>query len=160
MHLRGSHYLACGVCVVLVALTVASVRAEPHGHNQDSTAPDPHGRETHGHDFHGQDFHHFGAADRAHWQGGHWVHGWHDGRFAWWWMADGVWYFYPAPIYPYPTYIPPAIVVQQAPPVPTGLPPAQFWYYCDNPTGYFPYVAACDGPLRPVTAVPPAAPPR
>ncbi len=107
------------------------------------------------HDFHGRDFHGFTSQERGVWQGGHWQQGWHDNRFAWWWVAGGGWYFYPVPIYPYPTYVPPAIIVQQAPPVPTGLPPAQFWYYCDNPAGYYPYVAACNGQWREVPATPP-----
>ena len=107
-----------------------------------------------GYDFHGRDFRGFSPREMGVWRGGRWVHGWHDGRFAWWWTAGGGWYFYPAPIYPYPTYVPPAIIVQQPPPVPTGLPPAQFWYYCDNPQGYYPYVAACSGPWRQVPATP------
>jgi len=107
-----------------------------------------------GHNFYGRDFHSFSPQERGIWRGGRWQQGWHDNRFAWWWIAGGGWYFYPAPIYPYPSYVPPAIIVQQAPPVPTGLPPAQFWYYCDNPTGYFPYVAACNGPWRQVPANP------
>jgi hypothetical protein len=106
-------------------------------------------------DFHGRDFQHFSPHERDVWRGGHWNQGWHDGRFAWWWVLGDAWYFYPVPIYPYPTYVPPAIVVQQAPPVPTGLPPAQSWYYCDNPAGYYPYVASCSGPWREVPAAPP-----
>ena len=118
---------------------------------------DSHGHAGHGAytDFHGRDFHGFSRRDLGIWRGGRWVHGWHDGRFAWWWAVGGGWYFYPTPIYPFPTYVPPAVVVQQAPPVPTGLPPAQFWYYCDNPQGYYPYVAACNGPWRQVPAAPP-----
>lgn len=111
-------------------------------------------------DFHGRDFHHFDAHERSVWRGGVWVHDWHDGRYGWWWSLGGAWYLYPEPIYPYPTYVPPAIVVQQAPPVPTGLPPAQFWYYCDNPQGYYPYVASCNGAWREVPVTPPNAPPK
>lgn len=107
-----------------------------------------------GYDFHGRDFHRFTPGERHTWEGGNWVHGWHDNRFAWWWTTGGGWYFYPTPVYPYPTYVPPAIVVQQAPPLPTGLPPAQFWYYCDNPMGYYPYVASCNAPWRQVPATP------
>jgi hypothetical protein len=139
-------YLACTVgLVALLGLPASCPQAQERGHERD---------------YHGQDFRHFGPADRARWQAGRWVHDWHDGRFAWWWMVDGFWYFYPEPIYPYPTYVPPAIVVQQAPPMPTGLPPAQFWYYCDNPSGYYPYVASCTVPWRPVPVVPQAAPPK
>jgi hypothetical protein len=117
-------------------------------------APAALAQHTHGDDFHGRDFHHFKADESAHWRAGHWTHGWHDGRYAWWWTVGGFWYFYPEPVYPYPTYIPPAIVVQEAPPIPSGLPPAQFWYYCDNPHGYYPYVASCNGPWREVPATP------
>jgi hypothetical protein len=68
-------------------------------------------------------------------------------------VGDG-WYFYPEPIWPYPTYVAPAFVAQQPPPVVAGVPPAQFWYFCDNPRGYYPNVATCSVPWRsvPVTA--------
>lgn len=107
-----------------------------------------------GHGFYGRDFHRFTPAERHVWTGGHWEHGWHDNRFAWWWVTGGLWYFYTAPVYPYPTYVPPAVVVQQAPPMPTGLPPMQLWYFCDNPQGYYPYVASCNVPWRPVPVTP------
>ncbi|HXS39790.1 MAG TPA: hypothetical protein VN766_06380 [Stellaceae bacterium] len=108
-------------------------------------------------DFHGRDFRHLGPHERTIWRGGVWFHGWHDGRYAWWWRLGPSWYFYPEPIYPYPSYIPPAIIVQQPPPQPSGLPPAQSWYYCENPQGYYPYVASCNGPWRAVPTTPPAA---
>ncbi len=112
------------------------------------------------HDFHGRDYHHLDHREVVVWHGGRWVHDWHDGRYGWWWFAGGGWYFYPEPIYPYPTYIPPAVVVQQPPPSPAGLPPAQFWYYCDSPQGYYPYVASCNIAWRQVAATPaPQAPP-
>ena len=137
--------------IVAVALLAASAVHVPSAQAQHRGA-----------DFHGRDFGHFTPFERQAWRGGHWVNGWHDNRFAWWWVTGGGWYFYPAPIYPYPTYVPPAIIVQQPPPVPTGLPPSQFWYFCDNPQGYYPYVAACNGPWREVPAAPsnqaPAAP--
>jgi hypothetical protein len=111
-------------------------------------------------DFHGRDYHRFSHRDLDVWRGGRWIHDWHDGRFGWWWFTGGYWYFYPQPIYPYPDYVPPAVVVQQAPPVPSGLPPAQNWYYCDNPKGYYPYVASCGTAWREVPATPaPQAPP-
>jgi hypothetical protein len=137
------------------ALMAASVFAMPPAQAQ-HRGPTFHGPAFRGFDFHGRDYGHFSPYEQRAWRGGRWVNGLHDGRFAWWWVAGGGWYFYPAPIYPYPTYVPPAIVVQQAPPVPTGLPPAQFWYFCDNPKGYYPYVAACNGPWREVPATPPA----
>ena len=125
---------------------------------------DPHGDFHHdSRDFHG-DFHHdfrdfdgrpgrhFRGPDAHHWANGHWLHDWHDGRFGWWWVVDGFWNFYPAPVYPYPAYGPP--VVQTAP----ASPPAAVWYYCDNPQGYYPNVAVCSGPWRTVQAAPAPAP--
>ncbi len=111
-----------------------------------------------GADFHGRSMNSFNGHERALWRGGNWSHDWHDGRYAWWWTVGGVWYFYTDPIYPYPTFVPPAIVLQQAPPVPTGLPPAQFWYFCNNPQGYYPYVASCNGSWREVPVTPPQSP--
>ena len=96
--------------------------------------------------FRGHDIGHFGGHDMRVWRGGHWFHGWHGERFGWWWRFGGPWYLYPTPIYPYPDpYIPPVVV---------GPPPVATWYHCDNPEGYYPYVATCNGDWRPVPAVP------
>src|SRR5580658_8898149 len=105
-----------------------------------------HGGGSHGGDFRGGDFAHFGPDELRFWRGGLWRHEWHDGRLGWWWLVGGGWYFYPEPIWPYPTYVPPAIVVPQPPTPLSGLPPAQYWYFCDNPQGYYPYVASCNSP--------------
>ena len=92
------------------------------------------------HRWHGGDMRHFEDRDEHVWRGGEWFHGDHDGRGGWWWIVGGNWYFYPAPVYPYPDpYIPP--VVMPAPPPPAYAP--QYWYYCPNPAGYYPYVPAC-----------------
>ena len=62
-----------------------------------------------------------------------------------WWYPYG--YAYPyaytySYAYPYPAYPPP--VVESPPPV--YLPPRpQYWYYCQNPQGYYPYVNQCPG---------------
>jgi hypothetical protein len=58
-------------------------------------------------------------------------------------------YAYPPP--PPVVYAPPAIYA--APPVVISQ-PTQYWYYCDNPQGYYPYVANCPTPWRPVTPQP------
>jgi hypothetical protein len=54
-------------------------------------------------------------------------------------------YYYPYYGYPYPYYEPPVVV---APP-PTDYvqrPPAEgYWYYCQDPPGYYPTVATCPG---------------
>ena len=76
-------------------------------------------------------------------------HGRHDGRVGWWWVVGGVWYFYPAPVYPFPDpYVPPA------PPPVVITPPPQF-YLCESPRGYYPYVPSCPGGWRVVPATPP-----
>ena len=88
------------------------------------------------------------------WRHGYWYHGWRSRRFAWWWYGGGLWYPYAAPVYPYPNpYIPPAIIVEQAPPA-RSQPPAQTWYYCPNPQGYYPYVPQCSAPWQAVPATP------
>lgn len=103
--------------------------------------------------FHGRDFAHFGPRDWAAWRGGAWHHEWHDGRFGWWWFADGAWYPYDAPVYPYPTVISPLIAAPAPPPPPpvTGLPPPHFRYYCSDPPGYYPQVSSCRIPFQQVS---------
>lgn len=72
------------------------------------------------------------------------------------------WYYAPPPaVYAPPpvVYAPPPVYVAP-PPQPTYLSqPTPNWYYCDNPKGYYPYVATCNGPWRQVPAQPPSAPP-
>jgi len=92
--------------------------------------------------WHGGDMRRFHDRDERAWRGGHWFHGDYGGRFGWWWIIGGNWYFYPQPVYPYPDpYVPP--VVMPAQPVPLPAPARTYWYYCPNPSGYYPYVAAC-----------------
>ena len=118
------------------------------------------------HEWHG-DWHgpHFGVGVRLFddhdwglWRGGHWAHVDHDGRLGWWWVAGGLWYFYPAPVYPYPDpYAPPevAVVTQPQQPVGASLPPQpKSWYHCNSPDGYYPYVSTCPGGWQAVAATP------
>ena len=122
----------------------------------------------------GHDIRHFGRYDFAHWRGGRWYHARHEGRLGWWWVVGGLWYFYPAPIYPYPNpYVPPVVVedsppvVVEPPPEPSeATPPAtvapttaqpQYWYFCKSANGYYPYVPACPEGWQRVPAVPPGA---
>jgi len=89
------------------------------------------------------DIHRFNKHDLARWRAGRWHRGPHAGRSGWWWIVGGVWYFYPAAVYPYPDpYLPPSVVVPPAPaPVPGST--QQYWYYCANPPGYYPTVPQC-----------------
>lgn len=75
--------------------------------------------------------------DKERWRAGHWVHDWHNHKFGWWWVVDPFWYPYAKPVHPYPAY------VDAIPPGP--MPASGFWYYCDNPPGYYPNIPACQG---------------
>ena len=103
------------------------VRREPiHQVNQrqPEVRREPEQRSWHG------DIHHFREYDFDYWRTGHWTRTFHEGRNGWWWVAGGAWYFYPAPIYPYPNpYTPPEIVTEVVPNAPT------VYYYCSNPAG-------------------------
>ncbi len=51
------------------------------------------------------DFRHFSPIEHNRWVGGGWHHmRWH-GRFGWWWGVGGAFYWYPAPVYPYPAEV-------------------------------------------------------
>jgi len=100
----------------------------------------------------GGEIHRFHEHDFERWRTGNWWRGWHEGRQGWWWIVGGVWYWYPAPVYPYPDpYRPPMVAAA----------PGQFWYYCQNPAGYYPYVPNCLMPWQavPVAPQPPQPPP-
>jgi hypothetical protein len=126
-----------------------------------------------------RDVHRFNHAELKLWRGGRWNKSCFLGRCGWWWFAEGQWYFYDRPVYPYPLVVSevnyleplavaPVVVAPQAPvvvapqtpaPVPTqSQPPVQTWYYCESAKNYYPYVPSCPEGWRPVPAQPPAAP--
>ena len=111
----------------------------------------------HGGDWRGYgDIHGFREYGFDHWRGGNWFNGYHEGRNGWWWIVDGSWYFYPAPIYPYPDpYTPPNVVVETVQVSPTGALPS-YVYYCPNPAGYYPYIAECPVTWQKVASSSPA----
>ncbi|MDD3030375.1 MAG: hypothetical protein PHS57_08915 [Alphaproteobacteria bacterium] len=84
------------------------------------------------------DIHRFGDYDLWHWRAGHWFHGFHAGKTAWWWVTGDLWYSYPSPVYPYPDPFVPAGVVVEVP-----AQTAAVYYHCDEPEGYYPYVSQC-----------------
>lgn len=62
---------------------------------------------------------------------------------------------YPRPVYPYPTYYPPVVVGDDYGYAPRerdyargytrGNPQRpEYWYFCQNPEGYYPYIQDCD----------------
>ncbi len=139
--------------LVLVALIAMSAMARPAAADERAHRR---GFERERHEAWRGDIHRFHEHDLGLWRGGHWYKGRHLGRRGWWWIVGGVWYFYPAPVYPYPDpYLPPVVV---APPAPAPAPAQQYWYYCSNPAGYYPYVARCATAWQPVPANPPPGP--
>lgn len=106
------------------------------------------------------DIRYFPKYDAKIWYGGHWYHGGYQGRYGWWWVVAGVWYFYTVPVYPYPNpYVPSVVVVNPPPPTIPAAPPtpavANYWYYCKAANAYYPYVSACPGGWQQVPATPP-----
>jgi hypothetical protein len=76
-------------------------------------------------------------------RGGVWIGpGW-GGWGPWWWGPP----YYPYPYYPYEPN--PPVVIQQQPPTyvePTPQPEKEYyWYFCQKPQGYYPYVKKCPG---------------
>jgi len=85
------------------------------------------------------------------------------------WARVGV--FIGAPVYPYPYYYPPyyrhhyfyppTIIVPTPAPTYIQQPlaplqyPANYWYYCNNPKGYYPYIRQCLSPWQQVDTIPP-----
>lgn len=102
--------------------------------------------------FHGHAYAQFSPAERHAWQGGAWRHEWHNGHLGWWWFVDGAWFFYPQPIYPYPAYVGPDAYYDY---YDNYGPPEHYWYYCEDPQGYYPYVQHCRVPWQPVPPAPP-----
>ncbi|MGH7053855.1 MAG: hypothetical protein ACREFK_15820 [Stellaceae bacterium] len=113
------------------------------------TAPQWRGRM----DFRGRSIRTLHPDQRALWRGGGWQHARHQGRFGWWWVVGGAWYFYPAPVYPYPLYASSTVFFEPAVAAPAG-PPIPYRYYCGYPAGYYPYVQNCAYPWQPVPASP------
>ena len=115
------------------------------------------------HHFTGRNYHHWEERERAIWRSGAWRHEKYMGRYGWWWITGGMLYFYEEPVYPYPLVVPDVVyelpVDDQPPPEYSQQPPEDpdYWYYCEDPKGYYPYITECPGGW--MTVVPqPAAP--
>jgi len=116
----------------------------------------PHDRDWGGfeHDWGDGDIRHFHDHDWDDWRQGHWVHEWNDGVFGWWFVASGIWFWYPVPVYPYPDpYVPPAFLLAP-PPASAPADAPQYWYYCPASNGYYPYVSTCPSGWQQVPATP------
>jgi hypothetical protein len=92
------------------------------------------------------------------WSGGRWNYGWHNGRYGWW-LGPGLGFAYGYPYawgyWPdygyygdygyggYGDYGYGGYGYGQ----PSG---GQYWYYCSDPAGYYPYVQQCNVQWQPV----------
>ena len=66
---------------------------------------------------------------------------------------------YPAPVYPAQIYTPPSYVQQPLATVQAAagpVPEQNWWYYCAQAAGYYPYVKTCPTGWTRVSPVPPA----
>lgn len=90
----------------------------------------------------------WGHRDRHHYDRSHHRSG--GGVSIYWGLTP--WYGW-SPWPPFPAYRVPPVIVQQPPVVveqaPTYISPQQtepyYWYYCQSPQGYYPYVKKCPG---------------
>jgi hypothetical protein len=155
------------LAALLPSLPALAQRHEEEGHGAMAAfhEHDRGGEDHHwgGEDHHwgGEDHHWHGDITRFHghdwdlWRSGRWVNEEHDGRRGWWWVAGDAWYFYPAPVYPYPDpYEPPEIITEAASAAPPDAPVPKNWYYCEGARGYYPYVQTCPGGWKAVPANP------
>lgn len=81
-------------------------------------------------------------------------------------------YFYPYPYYPPVVVAPPPVMLapeqapvyveqptpQQAPQQPAAAQASSYWYHCDKPEGYYPYIKECPGGWKAVEPTPAPAP--
>jgi hypothetical protein len=128
-----------GVILCLVFFSsLASAQHQGSGHYGGGSHSGGH---YYGHDY-GHGSHHYGGGYGG-WGYGYYPRGywWGPGIYAypsWWWP-------YPYPYF-YPSYRPSPQVAEQ--PAEDGEPEQQqpyYWYYCQNPQGYYPYVKSCPG---------------
>ena len=66
------------------------------------------------------------------------------------WWGPGIFWGGPVvvvpPVYPYGYYPPPVVVQQEQVYVqPPQEEDANYWYYCEDPRGYYPYIPNCPG---------------
>jgi hypothetical protein len=155
----------CAALAICVLLVPAGATAQSHGGGgraYGGGGSHGYGGGSHGYggyrggEFHDHDGHGYGG-----WRGGFGIYlgpGWDP----WWWGP----YAYPAPYYypSYPSYqyYTPPVVIQQAPVYSQQVPEQQqevaYWYYCQDPPGYYPYVRQCPRGWTRVVPTPNATP--
>ena len=100
---------------------------------------------------------HHGGWQRSGWYRGGWYGGYWGPRV---FIGGPFWYpgpyAYPYPVYAAPVYAPP--IVEEPLPPPAYVEPRSpaYWYYCQDPPGYYPYVGTCAGGWQQVAPQPSA----
>lgn len=102
------------------------------------------------------------------WHGGGHFDGWHGGGHFGYDLSLGLGYGvghygYGAPYFPYPYYPYPPVVAAPSPPseyAQQNMPPTpelqtNYWHYCRNQDGYYPYVRECPGGWEKISPQPP-----
>jgi hypothetical protein len=75
-----------------------------------------------------------------------------------WWPPEPYYYspyYYPPVSHVYIEEQPPVYVQRNNTPAASVSPPANYWYYCQNPQGYYPYVQNCPAGWMQVVPQPP-----
>ena len=108
---------------------------------------------------------HYGGGYGGHYGGYGYGHGYYYGPgyyYGGFGLGLGLGYglgYYGSPYYAYPPAVvtvptAPPVYIQQTPPA-AQQNPSGFWYYCNNPQGYYPYVKQCPGGWQQVAPTPP-----
>jgi hypothetical protein len=145
-------------CLVLVVLMLLFADTIP-GYAVDGRGS--HGGGSHGGGSHGGHYYHGGGSHSGHhyhsgssWHGAIWIGpGW--GGWDPWWGPPYYPHYYPY-YRNYPYYPETPAVIQQQPPVYVQPKEQYYWYFCQNPEGYYPYIKNCPGGwLKVVPPTPP-----
>lgn len=125
------------VVLLMILITNDSVWARGGGHHGGG-----HGGHHHGH---GHNHLSIGLGFGPGFYGGYRYGGYGFGGYGWGGYGYGYPFYYP-PAYAYPQTVivptSPPVYVQQ-PQVQSAQPQTSYWYYCQNPEGYYPYVKNC-----------------
>jgi hypothetical protein len=147
--------LSIAVMVVIMMGTISQSRADGHGGHSGG------GYTGHASGYYGGGYRGYGYG------GGYYGGGYRGGVNVW--LGGPVWgpgwgtYPYPyAYPYAYPYYQAPPVIINQQPeeiyvqPLPQPELKQTYWYYCENPQGYYPYVKQCPNGWKKIVPTPPA----
>ena len=140
---------------VFLAITVLFISPSAGHASKTGTFISAHYKAGYGHGYrHGGRHHYRGHHYRGYHHKGHHYRGHHYRGSRYYFRGSFVF-----PWYPYSYYSPPPVIIQKEPPV--YVQPEQqvenYWYYCPDPQGYYPYIRNCESGWMKV--VPDATPP-